>query len=77
MIREFNNLEDDNTRYRFTGKERDWESGYDYFGARYYMPRIGQWGQTEPKLEMYFSLTPYQYGLLNPMRLIDADGRDV
>ena len=21
-------------RYKFTGKERDWETGYDYFGAR-------------------------------------------
>ena len=26
-------------RYKFIGKERDWESGYDYFGARYYMRR--------------------------------------
>ena len=25
-----------NERYKFTGKERDAETGYDYFGARYY-----------------------------------------
>lgn len=22
-------------RYKFTGKERDWETGYDYYGARF------------------------------------------
>lgn len=26
----------DDERYKFTGKERDEETGYDYFGARYY-----------------------------------------
>ena len=30
----------DDTRYKFTGKERDVETGYDYFGARYYDSRI-------------------------------------
>jgi hypothetical protein len=27
------------SRYSFTGKERDTESGNDYFGARYYASR--------------------------------------
>jgi RHS repeat-associated protein len=62
---------------KFTGKERDWESGYDYFGARYYDARIGRWGQTEPLYDKYLSYSPYQYGLLNPMKLVDADGNDV
>jgi RHS repeat-associated protein len=74
MIREFNNLEDDNTRYRFTGKERDWESGYDYFGARYYMPRIGQWGQTDPLFEKRISWSPYNYVIRNPLIHIDIQG---
>ncbi|MBQ7439344.1 MAG: hypothetical protein IJ548_01745 [Paludibacteraceae bacterium] len=30
-------------RYKFTGKERDEETGYDYFGARYYVPEIPIW----------------------------------
>lgn len=28
-------------------------------------------------LEKYLSYTPYQYGLLNPMKLVDADGLDL
>jgi RHS repeat-associated protein len=27
----------------FTGKERDAESGNDYFGARYYASTMGRW----------------------------------
>jgi RHS repeat-associated protein len=30
-------------RYKFTGKERDTESGLDYFGARYYASSMGRW----------------------------------
>lgn len=29
-------------RYRYTGKERDDESGLDYFGARYYASWLGR-----------------------------------
>jgi RHS repeat-associated protein len=32
----------DTTVNKFTGKERDTETGYDYFGARYYDSRIGR-----------------------------------
>jgi RHS repeat-associated protein len=28
--------------YKFTGKERDGESGLDYFGARYYSSSLGR-----------------------------------
>ena len=66
-----------NTKNKFTGKERDNESTYDYFGARYYDARVGRWGQVEPLLDKYISFSSYQYGLLNPMRLIDANGKDV
>jgi len=64
-----------NTKNKFTGKERDNESSYDYFGARYYDARVGRWGGVEPLLEKYLSFSPYQYGLLNPMNLVDLDGR--
>ena len=33
----------DNVPQRFTGKERDTESGLDYFGARYYGSALGRW----------------------------------
>ena len=37
------------TDYKFTGKEHDKESSYDYFGARYYDARVGRWGGVEPR----------------------------
>jgi RHS repeat-associated protein len=33
----------DATEHHFTGKERDNESGNDYFGARYYASSMGRW----------------------------------
>jgi RHS repeat-associated protein len=36
-------------RYRFTGKERDAESGLSYHGARYYAPWLGRWLSCDPE----------------------------
>jgi RHS repeat-associated protein len=36
-------------RYRYTGKERDEESGLYYHGARYYAPWLGRWTSCDPK----------------------------
>lgn len=70
--------------YKFTGKERDQESGNDYFEARYYssaMARflIPDWSaKVEPvpyaKLDNPQSLNLYTYVLNNPLSNIDADG---
>ena len=35
-------------RYRYTGKERDEESGLYYHGARYYTPWLGRWAACDP-----------------------------
>ena len=35
-------------RYRYTGKERDEESGLYYYGARYYAPWLGRWVSCDP-----------------------------
>jgi RHS repeat-associated protein len=35
-------------RYRFTGQERDEESGLSYHGARYYAPMHGRWTAPDP-----------------------------
>src|SRR6266700_2208638 len=35
-------------RYRYTGKERDEESGFYYHGARYYAPWLGRWTSCDP-----------------------------
>ena len=64
-------------RYKFTGKERDWETGYDYFGARYYDFRKGFWNSVDPLADNYPGNTPYLYCNGNPIMLIDPDGRVV
>lgn len=64
------------TDYKFTGKERDKESSYDYFGARYYDARVGRWGQTEPLLEKYIQWSPYNYCENSPIIRIDFFGLD-
>jgi RHS repeat-associated protein len=35
-------------RYRYSGKERDDESGFYYYGSRYYAPWIGRWISPDP-----------------------------
>jgi RHS repeat-associated protein len=74
----------DPNHYKFTGKERDAESGLDYFGARYYSSSMGRftspdWSeQAEPvpygKLLNPQSLNLYSYVLNKPLSNADADG---
>src|SRR5690606_14859646 len=35
-------------RYRFSGKERDDETGFYYFSARYYAAWLGRWTSSDP-----------------------------
>ena len=62
-------------RYKFTGKERDAESGYDYYGARYQIVPLGIWGSPDPLLDKYIYISPYMYCNGNPIVLKDPDGR--
>ena len=62
-------------RFKFTEKERDVESSYDYFGARYYDARIGNWTSIDPLMEKHYDYSPYNYVLRNPFKLVDPDGR--
>ena len=61
-------------RYKFTGKERDTETSYDYFGARYYDSNLGRWLTPDPLADKYPGWSPYNYGRNNPIRLIDPNG---
>jgi RHS repeat-associated protein len=69
--------------YHFTGKERDTESGNDYFGARYYASSMGRWLSPDPLyLELHRLTDPQQLNLYsyvrnNPLSLTDPDGHDI
>ena len=63
-----------NIPYTFSGKEKDSETGYSYFGARYYDSDISVWLSVDPLSDMYPSTSPYMYTLGNPVMLIDPNG---
>jgi RHS repeat-associated protein len=77
-------LYDSGRRSRSTGKERDAETGLDYFGARYFSGAEGRFASPDwsakPQPVPYASLTDPQtlnlYGYVrnNPMARADADG---
>ena len=63
--------------YRFNGKEKDYESGFHYYGARYYWSEIlTGWLSVDPMIDKYPSISPYAYCAWNPVTVIDPDGRD-
>lgn len=77
------------TEHLYTGKERDAESGNDYFGARYYASTMGRFmspdydedgDDPEPvpyaALENPQTLNLYTYGRNNPLGGVDVDGHD-
>ncbi len=64
--------------FTFTGKERDEETGYGYFGARYMDHELmTMWLSVDPMSDKYPSMSPYSYCAWNPMKLVDPDGREI
>ena len=61
-------------RYRYTGKERDEESGLYYHGARYYAPWLARWTSCDPST-LTDGLNLYVYVSGNPVVLRDRTGR--
>ena len=64
-------------RFKFTGKERDAETGYDYFGARYYWSLFKHWTTVDPLADKYPWISPYAYCNWNPIKFVDPDGKEV
>ena len=60
-------------RYRYTGMERDEESGLGYHTARYYMLWLGRWGSCDP-IGILDANNLYLYGNDNPSVLLDPQG---
>ena len=59
-----------------SGKEKDSETGYHYFGARYYNSDLSLWLSVDPMSDKYPSLSPYNYCAWNPMKIVDPDGME-
>ena len=68
---------------KFTGKERDAETGLDYFGARYYRANTGRFTTVDPVYTWRENLVDpqrwnrYAYARNNPLRYVDPDGRAI
>jgi RHS repeat-associated protein len=65
-------------RFTFTGKERDSETGYGSFGARYMDHELmTMWLSVDPLADKYPSIRPYAYCAWNPVKLVDPNGREI
>jgi RHS repeat-associated protein len=60
-------------RYRYTGMERDEESGLEYHAARYYLPWLGRWLSADP-IGIGDGVNVYGYGRNNSIRNTDKKG---
>ena len=72
---------DEGRRSRSTSKERDAETGLDYFGARYFSGAQGRFTSPDAPFAGQDRNNPqswnlYSYGLNNPLRFIDPSGHD-
>jgi RHS repeat-associated protein len=71
--------------YTFTGKERDRESGFYYYGARYLDPKISRWMSPDPAWELLIDPKSDDYSVIegtawyvycsnNPLKYVDPTG---
>ena len=61
----------------FNGKEKDYESGFHYYGARYYWSELlTGWLSVDPMADKYPNISPYAYCAWNPVKLVDLDGNE-
>lgn len=60
-------------RYRYSGKERDEESGLYYYGARYYAGWLGRWVSCDP-IFSFVNPNPFLFVSGNPVKYIDDWG---
>ena len=59
----------------FTRKERDEETGYGYFGARYMDHELmTMWLSVDIYADKYPFISPYAYCAWNPVKLTDPSG---
>ncbi len=62
-------------RFRYTGMERDEESGLNYHTARYYLPWLGRWLKLDPA-GLKDGVNMYSYVSNNPILKLDKTGKE-
>ena len=73
----------DDTRQKFTSKERDEETGLDYFIARFYAPTQGRFTSVDPVFfQASMTIDPqrfnlYSYTRNNPLKFVDPEGEAI
>ncbi len=64
--------------FAFTGKEKDEETGFGYFGARYMDHELmTMWLSVDPMSDKYPSISPYAYCAWNPINSVDLNGDSI
>jgi RHS repeat-associated protein len=75
-------INNDPNHYKYNGKERDAETGLDYFGKRYYGNSFSRWTSPDPQaIALRHLLNPqklnkYAYVLNNPLSFFDPNGME-
>ncbi len=62
------------SRYKYSGKETDENTGLNYHGARYFNPSISIWYGVDPLVEEYPGWSPFAYTMNNPITYVDPTG---
>ncbi len=63
------------TPYTFSAKEKDAETNFSYFGARYYQADLSIWLSVDPLADKLPGWSPYAFCINNPIMYVDPDGR--
>ncbi|MAT39344.1 MAG: hypothetical protein CL946_07045 [Ectothiorhodospiraceae bacterium] len=62
-------------KFKFQGKERDSETGWDYVEARQFDSGIARWLSVDPMADDFQNSSPYVYVSNNPMVFVDPFGK--
>ena len=62
--------------FTFSAKEKDSETGFSYFGSRYYSSDLSIWLSVDPQASKYPHQSNYVYCSNNPIKVIDPNGED-